>query len=89
MKSIAWLKSASVLQLVTGGVHGLTLFSRLQPTNDTEKQMVDLMYSYKMQMGAGFEPTMGELYVALSSCFTLMYVMMGIINLYLSNTRSP
>jgi hypothetical protein len=83
MKSKVWLKSTAALQLITGGIHAISLFSKLQPTNDTEKQLVELMDGYKMQMGAGFEPTMADFFLALSSCFTLLYLFGGAINFYL------
>ena len=82
MKTI-WLKSAAIFQIITGGIHSLSLFQRLQPQNETEKQLIDLMYNHRMEAGAGFTPSLGDLFLALSSCFTLMYLMGGLINLFL------
>ena len=82
MKNIS-LRAASVLQIISGGVHGISLFGPMQPQNDTEKQMLELVYGYHMDAGAGFHPTLGDFFLALSSCFTLMYLMAGITNFFL------
>ena len=82
MKSI-WLKIASVFQIITGIIHSLSLFTGLQPQNESEKQIIDLMNSYRMDGGPGFAPSFSDLFLALSSCFTLLYLMTGILNFYL------
>lgn len=78
-----WLKTASVFQLLTGGVHSIGLFSEMQGQNETEQQMIDLMTGNKMDMGAGFNPTMMDLFLALSSCFTFLNFLGGLNNFFL------
>lgn len=84
MKSpIIWLKIAIFFQLATACIHSLSFFNDPKPANETERQMVDLMTTYKMDMGAGFTPTMYQLFNSLSFSFTLLLFFSGIINLYL------
>lgn len=78
-----WVRAAAVVQLVTGLAHSISLFVPMQGTNETENQMLSLMSTYAMDMGAGYTPTMMNVYLALSSCFTFLYVFGGAINLYL------
>lgn len=82
MKNI-WIKVTSILMFITGGVHSISLFFQIVPQNEIEKQMLDLFYSHKMESGAGFSPTLGDIFLALSSCFTLLYLMAGVLNFYL------
>jgi hypothetical protein len=49
-----WLTIAIVLQLLTGLIHGIALFIPPQPSNDSEKQLMDLFTSLQMDMGAGY-----------------------------------
>lgn len=84
MKSYTlWLKSAIALQLLTAGVHALSFLVGPQPTSEAEKQMLDLMVNIKSDMGAGFSPSMMDMFLALSSCFSLVYLLGGLLNIHL------
>jgi len=85
MKSgfLFWLWGVIILQLLTGLVHSLSFFVEQVPTNDTEKQLLDLMSNYSRDMGAGFHPSMHDFLTALSACFTAICLMAGAINWYL------
>jgi hypothetical protein len=78
-----WFKSAIVLQLLTAGVHALSFLIKRPPTSESEKQMLDLMINLKKDMGAGFNPSMMDMLLALSSCFTLVYLLGGLLNIHL------
>lgn len=82
-----WLKSAIVLQLLTAGIHALSFLAEQTPENETEKQLLDLMRNYKLNMGAGYSPSTMEMFLALSSCFSLLYLLGGLINLQLVRIR--
>lgn len=85
-----WLKTAAVFQLINAVLHAITLFVSLPPKNATEKQLIDLMDSYKFDLGAGFHRTMGDLLFALSACFTLVCLLGGLLNWFLlSKKASP
>lgn len=79
----SWLWLAVVFQLLTAAVHALSLFVRAEPANDTERQLFDLVSTYRLDAGAGFSPTFGNLFTALSSCFSFACLLGGGINAYL------
>ncbi len=78
-----WLWVAIVFQLLTGAVHSLSLFISPVPGNETERQLFELMANYKFDLGAGIHRSMGNLFKALSSCFSLLCLLGGLINIYL------
>lgn len=80
-----WLKTASVFQILTGLIHSIGLFNEMKGQNETEEKMLELMTSHKMDMGAGIFHSMMELFLALSSCFTFLYILGGINSFYLIN----
>jgi len=82
-----WLWIAVVLMFLTGAVHSIGLFVRPVPANEVERQLIELMTTYKHDLGAGFHPTMGNLFTALSSCFSLLCLLGGLTNAYLLKKR--
>jgi hypothetical protein len=80
-----WLKAASVLQIVTGLIHSIGLFNEMKGQNETEEKMLELMTTHQMDMGAGMFHSMMDLFLALSSCLTFLYLLGGINNFYLLN----
>lgn len=82
-KYTTWLKTASIFQLITAVIHATTLFLKPPPANDNEKQLFELMNTYRFDFGAGFHRTMGELTLALSACFCLVCLLGGLLNGYL------
>ena len=75
-----WLIAALIIQLLTGLIHSLSLFHNVEPQNESEKTMVTLMDTYKMDLGAGYQRTFAEMFLALSACFSLVYLLGGLIN---------
>ena len=71
-----------VFQLLNATLHSVSLFVALEPTNETERQLVELLNTYHFEMGAGFNPTMSNLFTALSSCFTLLCAFAGAVNAF-------
>jgi len=82
-----WLTIAIVLQLLTGLIHGVALFISPQPSNDSEKQLVDLFTGQQMDMGAGYHRTLYDLFMSVSTCFTLLFLFGGVLNWYLFRKR--
>ncbi len=78
-----WFSAAIIFQLFTGSLHSLSLFVITVPGNETERQMMELLTTYKMDAGAGFAPTYSNLFTALSSCFTFLCLFAGLTNGYL------
>ncbi len=77
-----WLWAAAVLQLLTAAIHAISLFVPLEPVNDTERQLILLLTTYKLDAGGGFHPTFSNLFTALSSCFSFVCLLGGLINIY-------
>ncbi len=86
-KYTTWLKVAAIFQVLTAAFHSISLFVTPIPTNDTEKQLLDLMSTYMMDMGSGFHRSMGDLMTGLSSCFSLVYLLGGLLNWYLVSKK--
>lgn len=78
-----WLWMAVVFMLLTAAVHSISFFVNPVAQNEIERQLIDLMKTYKYDFGAGFHPTMGNLFTALSSCFSLLCLLGGLTNAYL------
>jgi hypothetical protein len=83
-----WLWMAAVLMLITGAVHSIGLFITPTPQNDIERQLLELMNSFKIDAGAGFHPSWANLFTALSSCFTLLCFLGGLTNAYLLKKKA-
>jgi hypothetical protein len=88
-KITSWLKVAVGVQLVSAALHSLSFIFKPQGKNETEKQLLDLMNNYKMNMGAGFHRSMSDLFTSVSACFTLIFILGALINLYLIRQHAP
>jgi hypothetical protein len=78
---------AIVFLFLTALVHGSTLFFQPMPQNETERQLIELMTSYKQDFGAGFKRSTKELVTALSSCFSFVSLLGGLTLTYLLRRR--
>lgn len=83
-----WLWAAVVFQLLTSAFHAVSLFVRPEPQNETERQLMLLMTTYKLDAGGGFQPSFSNLFTALSSCFSFVCLLGGLINAYLLQKRA-
>jgi len=82
-----WLWVAVVLQLLTALGHSLSFFITPVATSDTERQLLELMTSYQMDMGGGIHRSMQQLLNALSACFPLLYLLGALNNIYVLRKR--
>ena len=73
-----WLKAAIVCQLLAAAFHSLSFLNNPQPENDNEKQLLDLMTNYELDLGAGFTPSMQDLMTSFSICVTLLLLFGGV-----------
>jgi hypothetical protein len=78
-----WLKTAAIFQIIAAVIHASSLFIALPSNNETEKQLFALMDTYKFDLGAGFQRTMGELTLVFSACLCLLCLLGGLLNWYL------
>ena len=65
-----WIKIAAIFQIITGLIHGVSLFIHPGPTNEAEHQIIELMETVRLDLGAGFHKTMMDLFRDLSAHFT-------------------
>ena len=70
------------LQILTAFIHSLSFFTHPVATNDTEKQLIDLLTNYKQDMGGGIHRSTYDLFMGLSVCLSLLCVLGGWINIY-------
>lgn len=73
-----WLWAAVAILLLNALIHSLTLFITPQPQNETERQLLNLLVTYKQDFGAGFQRSMKEIFIALSACFSLVCLLGGL-----------
>lgn len=83
------MKVAVFFLLATAALHTFGLLSGFVATNETEKTMLGLMASYKMEMGGGFTPSMNDLMKSFSISLSLLLVFGAFTNLVLLRTKSP
>ena len=83
-----WLSAAACFQIFSAALHAVSLFLPATPENDTEREMINLISNYKLDMDFGFHPTFANLFTALSSCFSLLFILAGLINGYLLVKRA-
>lgn len=78
-----WLWTAAIFQFLTAVLHATSLFVQPVPIDETQRQLISLMTTYRIDLGGGFKRTMGDLVTALSSCFSFVCVLAGAINVLL------
>ncbi|MBV9242116.1 MAG: hypothetical protein JO314_08920 [Acidobacteria bacterium] len=84
-----WFIAAVLFQFVTGIIHTLSLFIPLRGDSDAENQMISLVTTYKLDLGAGFHPTFFNLFTALSSCMSFLLFFAALTNGYLLWKHTP
>jgi len=84
-----WLWTAVVFQLLTAFFHSLSLFVTPIPHDETQRQMMELMDTYKIDLGGGFHRTFDNLLTALSSSFSFLCLFGALINAYLLKKKAP
>jgi hypothetical protein len=79
--------SGAVALLIMGLVHSLSFFAKQVPTNDTERQLLDLMANYRFNL-MGSMRSMNNLLRGFSISFMLAALVMGAVDLVLCRERS-
>ena len=83
-----WLWLAVVVLFLNALIHSVTLFLQPPPVDETERQLFELMASYKHNFGAGFKRSMNELVTALSSCLSFLCLLAGVTLMFLLGKRA-
>jgi len=73
-----WLWLAVVVLLLNALIHSVTLFIQPAAQDGTQRQLFDLMATYKQDFGAGFKRSTNELVTALSASFSLLCLLGGL-----------
>jgi len=79
--------TGAVWLLLLGFVHSLSLLAKQVPANDTEKQLLDLMASYKFNL-MGSMRSMADFLRGFSISFMLAALVMGAFDLVLVRERA-
>ena len=82
-----WLWVVIVFQLLNAVAHSLSFVITPVPANETERQLLDLMNNYRMDLGAGFHRSMQQLFTALSACYPLLFLLGAFNNIYVLKKR--
>lgn len=80
-----WIWGTIIAQLLTALFHSLSFISPAKPRNDMEKQLIEINSKYKIDMGAGIKRSFYNLFIGVSACFTLIFIMGAIMNWYFLN----
>lgn len=86
---LLWIRVSAVLQIITACVHGMSFLRQPTPANETERTLHELMTTYRPDLGPLFHPTTGDILTALSACFSFLYLLAGMTNLYLVQKNLP
>jgi hypothetical protein len=79
--------AGAVVLVLLGLVHSLSLFEKLAPANDTERQLLGLMSSYKFNL-MGSMRSMDNLLRGFSVFFMVGMIGLGVLDLLLARERS-
>jgi hypothetical protein len=77
-----WIWGAIITQLLTALFHSLSFIAKPKPRNETEKQLIDLLANYHMDMGGGIKRSFKNLFIGVSVCFTIIYILGAVLNWY-------
>jgi hypothetical protein len=80
-------KTGAVALVLLGLVHSLSLFQKQVPSNDTERQLLDLMSNYKFDL-IGSVRSMGDLMRGFSVSFMVAVLGFGVFDLSLCGERA-
>jgi hypothetical protein len=80
-------KIGGAFLILLGLVHSISLFQNMAATNDTEKQLIDLMNNYRFDM-MGSLRNMAELLRGFSVAFMISVLGLGILDLTVSGERT-
>lgn len=72
---------------MTGLVHSISLFTSQKAANETERQLLELMAGYKMNL-MGWMRTMAELMRGFSISFMVGILAIGVLDLTVSSERA-
>lgn len=81
-----WIWGLVITQLLSAFFHSLSFIAKPKPRNETEKQLMGLSSEYKIDLGGGIKRSQKQLFIGLSTCFTMVYTFGAAINWYFIKT---
>jgi len=79
--------AGAIVLILLAMAHSISLFEPIQASNDTERQLLSLMRTYKFDL-VGSPRSMDNLLRGFSICFMVAAVGLGVLDLVLSRERS-
>jgi len=79
--------AGAILLVILGLVHSLSLIKASVPSNDTERQLFDLMSNYKFDL-MGSQRSMDNMFRGFSISFMLAALVLGLLDLVLRRERT-
>jgi hypothetical protein len=73
-----WLTAAVLFQFLNAILHSLSFIVQPDLKNDTERQIHELITTYREELPIGFHRTFMDLFTALSACFPLLCLLGGL-----------
>ena len=80
-------KAGGAFLILMGLVHSISLFQKMAATNDTEKQLINLMNNYRFDMNGSLR-NMAELLHGFSLAFMISVLGLGMLDLAISGERA-
>ena len=77
-----WIWGVIAAQFLSAILHSLSFIAPTKPRNDIERQLVQITTEYKLDMGAGIHRSFYSLFIGVSCCFTLIFMLGAILNWY-------
>ena len=79
--------AGAILLVILGLVHSLSLIKAPVPSNDTERQLLDLMSNYRFDL-MGSQRSMNDMFRGFSISFMLAALVLGLLDLVLRRERT-
>jgi len=80
-------KAGTIVLLLLGAAHSLSLFEKLEPANATEKELLDLLAGYHFHL-MGSSRSMSDLLRGFSISFMVSVLGLGLLDLAFSRERA-
>jgi len=81
-----WIWGLVGTQFLAALSHSLSFIVKQRARNDTEAKLLDLVSNYRSDMGGGIKRSFNDLFIGISTCFTMVYTFGAVINWYFIKT---
>ena len=74
--------TGAIVQIITSPIHLIGHFQNPQPRDEQGKLLLHLLATYKIDLGAGFMRSLGDIMNGLSLQYSIFILMVGLINVF-------